>query len=244
MIGMMKRIACGFLSFLLMVGVLSSCAKDSGITPVQEGDVLLPNSAENDINGKTYEPIAENGSLQLLVNRDTASFQVKNKKDGRIYQAVPENASSSSDKSLLEFTYMDSKGTNASMNSFDDSVKKGQFQIEPVENGMKITFTFGNVQEKLFVPPAFSVERFEEITGKIEKTFDKTRFKSQYYLADVNTITDEKAKSELLSQYPSLKEAPMYLLKQEVLSLSVQREIHRILVDTGYTEADFSISFS
>ena len=50
MIGMMKRIACGFLSFLLMVGVLSSCAKDSGITPVQEGDVLLPNSAENDIN--------------------------------------------------------------------------------------------------------------------------------------------------------------------------------------------------
>ncbi len=239
MIGMMKRIACGFLSFLLMVGVLSSCAKDSGITPVQEGDVLLPNSAENDINGKTYEPIAENGSLQLLVNRDTASFQVKNKKDGRIYQAVPENASSSSDKSLLEFTYMDSKGTNASMNSFDDSVKKGQFQIEPVENGMKITFTFGNVQEKLFVPPAFSVERFEEITGKIEKTFDKTRFKSQYYLADVNTITDEKAKSELLSQYPSLKEAPMYLLKQEVLSLSVQREIHRILVDTGYTEADY-----
>lgn len=31
----------------------------------------------------------------------------------------------------------------------------------------------------------------------------------------------------------------MYLLKQEVLSLSVQREIHRILVDTGYTEADY-----
>ena len=169
MIGMMKRIACGFLSFLLMVGVLSSCAKDSGITPVQEGDVLLPNSAENDINGKTYEPIAENGSLQLLVNRDTASFQVRNKKDGRIYQAVPENASSSSDKSLLEFTYMDSKGTNASMNSFDDSVKKGQFQIEPVENGMKITFTFGNVQEKLFVPPPSRWSALRKSRGRLKR---------------------------------------------------------------------------
>lgn len=60
---------------------------------------------------------------------------------------------------------------------------------------MKITFTFGNDAGKAVVPPAFSVERFEEITGKVEKTFDKTRFKSQYYLADVNTITDEKAKS-------------------------------------------------
>lgn len=136
---------------------------------MQEGDVLLPNSAENDINGKTYEPIAENGSLQLLVNRDTASFQVKNKKDGRIYQAVPENASSSSDKSLLEFTYMDSKGTNASMNSFDDSVKKGQFQIEPVENGMKITFTFGNVQEKLFVPPPSRWSALRKSRGRLKR---------------------------------------------------------------------------
>ncbi|HIW75008.1 MAG TPA: hypothetical protein H9684_11865 [Firmicutes bacterium] len=237
---MIKRITCGLLSLLLIAGLLSSCAADAGVNTIEEGEVILPNTAGNDVNGTTYETVAENESLALLINRDTTSFQVLNKRDGQVYQAVPTNASSASDRSLLELTYLDSQGISATMNSFNDSVSKGQFTIESVDNGVKIRFTLGNVQEDLFVPPAFSVERFEELTGKIEGTFDRTWFRSQYYLADLDAISDESAKTELRSRYPALKDGPMYVLRQTVLSLSVQRDIHRILVETGYTEEDYA----
>ncbi len=239
MIGMIKRITCGLLSLLLITGLLSSCATGTGINTIEDGEVILPNTTENNVNGTTYETVTENESLALLLNRDTTSFQVLNKRDGQVYQAVPANASSASDRSLLEFTYLDSQGISATMNSYNDSVSKGQYTIENIDSGVKIRFTLGNVQENLFVPPAFSVERFEELTGRIEGTFDRTWFRSQYYLADLDAISNESTKADLRSRYPALEDGPMYVLRQTTLSLSVQRDINRILVEIGYTEEDY-----
>ena len=104
MIGMIKRITCGLLSLLLITGLLSSCATGTGINTIEDGEVILPNTTENDVNGTTYETVTENESLALLLNRDTTSFQVLNKQDGQVYQAVPANASSASDRSLLELS--------------------------------------------------------------------------------------------------------------------------------------------
>ncbi|MEG0580166.1 MAG: DUF5696 domain-containing protein, partial [Niameybacter sp.] len=121
-----------------------------------------------------------------------------------------------------------------------DSVARGQYQTELIENGVKVGFTLGEVTQDVFCPPAISKDRFEAILEKIESSFDQIRFKQSYFLPDLEKVSEEK-KVSLLKQYPTLEADPLYVLTQENLPSSMQKEISRILEATGYTEEDYEI---
>lgn len=239
---MKNRIICAVFSLLIVVSALSGCGSSIKVKVPDVAELLPPSTTENDINSTNYTTVAENDTFVLSINKDTTHFKVVNKADGKTYSSLPAETLEGSvgSNSLFQIEYLNSLGNMASMSSYEDCVKKGQYKIDTIENGVKITFSLGNINEELYCPTSFTVERFEEITGQIKSTFDKTHFKSMYYKANIDNIPDKSERSALLEKYPKLADQELYVLKNDSLSLSLQRKINTILVSIGYNDDDYA----
>lgn len=234
----MKKIA-KLLVLLVATVSLAACTTQELTTELPEG-LIAPNTTEFNEESKTYKVMAENEYLELAYNEGTAQFKVTNKKDGAQFETVTTEPASNAEKSLFEIYYIDKKNNFSRMYSYSDSVSRGQYQMEQIENGIKLGFTLGEVEQNVFCPPALSKERFEAIVEKIEKSFDQIRFKQSYFLPDLAKVSPEK-KADLLKKYPNLENEPLYVLTQDNLPGSMQKEISRILESTGYTEEDYEM---
>ena len=234
----MKKIA----RLLMLMGVvlsLSACAGEEMVTELPEG-LIKPNTTVFCEDKENYQTVAENESLALAYCEELAQFKVTNKKDGSEFYTITSEATVNAEKSLFEIYYIDDKNNFSRMYSYSDAVEKGQYQTDLIDNGVKIGFTLGEVEQNVFCPPAISKERFETIVEKIDKQFDKIRFKQSYFLPNFGKLSDDK-KADLLKKYPKLETEELYILTQSNLPSSMQKEISRILVDTGYTEEDYVI---
>ncbi|MEG1295672.1 MAG: DUF5696 domain-containing protein [Niameybacter sp.] len=224
---------------LSVIFLFAGCAKEEEVQVLPEG-LLEPNTTAFSESDETYKVVAENEFLTLSYWESAAQFMVSNKKDGSVFKTVTSEPAVNAEKSLFEIYYVDEKNNFARMYSHSDSVARGQYQTELIENGVKVGFTLGEVTQDVFCPPAISKDRFEAILEKIESSFDQIRFKQSYFLPDLEKVSEEK-KVSLLKQYPTLEADPLYVLTQENLPSSMQKEISRILEATGYTEEDYEI---
>lgn len=60
------------------------------------------------------------------------------------------------------------------MNSYTDSAAIGQFEIAPIDNGVRVDYTIGRLyDEYVLLPGLISASRVEEILARIED--DKAR---------------------------------------------------------------------
>ncbi|MEG0950549.1 MAG: DUF5696 domain-containing protein [Niameybacter sp.] len=234
----MKKII-RLLLVLSVIFLFAGCAKEEEVQVLPEG-LLEPNTTAFSESDEAYKVVAENEFLTLSYWESAAQFMVSNKKDGSVFKTVTSEPAVNAEKSLFEIYYVDEKNNFARMYSHSDSVARGQYQTELIENGVKVGFTLGEVTQDVFCPPAISKDRFEAILEKIESSFDQIRFKQSYFLPDLEKVSEEK-KVSLLKQYPTLEADPLYVLTQENLPSSMQKEISRILEATGYTEEDYEI---
>ncbi|MDQ6420014.1 DUF5696 domain-containing protein [Paenibacillus sp. LHD-117] len=125
------------------------------------------------------ELAAENESLMLYVNRETAEIAVKEKQNGYAWFSNPAGRNEDPKasplykaelNSQLTVSYYNEKGQLNSLNSYSDSVQKKQFTIETTDRGVKVVYQLGNVSKSFDnIPQTISKERFEEaILSKIE----------------------------------------------------------------------------
>lgn len=235
----MKRLI-SFLSAVLCIAFFGGCNNAANFVQPDESKIIYPFTMGNDVDSNRYEGIYEDQELKILLNSDTAAFQIIDKKSKVVYASSPENAENASDLALFEITYLDSSGLIASMNSYTDSVKKGQYTVDTITNGVKIHFTLGNVEEKLYCPNAISKDRMESLLNKIDDTYSRTLFKSYYYLVEYEKL-DKNKKSSLSSKHPVIKDTPLYILRQENLPLNTKRKINEILLGTGYDDEQYEI---
>lgn len=238
---MKKRILYATMSILLVILMLTGCTSGIKVKVPNTEEILYPNTTENKLDSSDYELISENEKYALLFNENTTHFKVVNKADGTEYSSLPsQKVTGSTDwNSLLRISYLNEKGVVSYQTSYEDSVSKGQYKVEYIENGVKILYTMGTVNEKLFCPTSLTIERYNQILDSIEGSFERLKFKSMYYEADIKKITDSTRKNELLHKYPKLKNEVLYLIKSTSLSLAEQRTINDILVSTGYNDEDY-----
>jgi len=125
------------------------------------------------------KPQADNGSLALYVHPGTAEAAVLDKASGVVWYTNPPDRetdaiASGANKSLLaaQFTmvYMDQLGKQFTFDSYTHSVQNGDFRIEPLENGVRITYTLSNKPRGAEqIPKMISEERFRTlILDKLE----------------------------------------------------------------------------
>src|SRR5690554_4145838 len=100
-----------------------------------------------------YEQVASNEFLELFVNPDSAEIAVYDKQTKEFWYSNPPNRGREEKvargKALerlgaqLIFTYFTQVGAEITLDSYNDSVVFNQIEISPIDDGVRIDFTFG-----------------------------------------------------------------------------------------------------
>lgn len=134
--------------------------------------------------------IAKSDSLTLYFNETTCFFAVKNNKSGYIWWSTPYDYESDQIAGKPQKTTMASMFTfrpldveNNSLpdtpaKTFDTAVKAGKFELDYIENGVKITYTFTRYFFKI----------------PVSITLDNDKLKIRVHSDEINEHTNEKAK--------------------------------------------------
>jgi len=174
--------------------------------------------------------VAENDYLKLYTNTTTTEVAVYDKRSGEITYSNPVDRASDpiangSNKVYLNsqfmLTYYDSTMTQVTMNNYDYSVEREQFQMESIDNGIRYTYMCGNLDSPTGIVPVYiSPERMQEKI--VSKLSDK----------DAKTIT---------KNYIDSTTVPGFLeLTQGAQSNKVGLEkMNKILEQAGYTQEDY-----
>ena len=118
-----------------------------------------------------YELAAENEFLQLYLNEQTTQFAVVNRTSGRVWYSNPNNQKAQEQVLIEYFTPSDDART---MNNAADSVAYEQFEITPIDDGVRIDYVFGQVwNQEDYVPVLISEARLNEVLASIDNQRDR-----------------------------------------------------------------------
>lgn len=111
--------------------------------------------------------VAENDSYKLYFDELTTNFAVQSKSDNYVWWATPlnadkdENAKTAQKKNMqspLYVIYGDaSSHTSQRMSIYDASIKSDDFSVEPIENGVKVTYRLSKIEAE--IPMTITLEK-------------------------------------------------------------------------------------
>jgi hypothetical protein len=133
--------------------------------------------------------VAENENFKLYTNTETTEIAVYDKRSGVITYSNPVKADEDAiamgvNKSFLKsqiiVDYYSESRTSGTMNNYDMSIKNNQFVTESLENGIRYTYTFGDLGSPTGIVPIYiTQERLQTFLDKMEKA-DARNIKNKY----------------------------------------------------------------
>ena len=223
------------------VSVLAGIAMLCALIPEQP--VLAAGNSSSGGRGvpDRMEMIASDGELELWLDEEEADFAVRVKETGDIWfsnpQGAEEDPAASSYykgvmKSQFSVQYYNEKVQALEMDSYNDAVAEGQFSVERMENGARITYRLGEQGDKFILPQIISKERYEQFTSQMEEKDARSTGRQYLYLDQEELKGDRLA--DYLERYPILEEHPIYVLKEDVKDYK-KEEITGYFLSVGYT---------
>ncbi len=221
---------------LILAILLCGCGTKVNET-LKTNDVVSPNTANNNISAIEYDVVAENDKYVFSLNKNTTAFKVTDKSNGyEWFSTVGDTQSVREADAPFTISFVNEAGLIENMNAMTDSISKGQYKIENVSDGAKITYSLGEYDSNLLIPYALTKERKEEISKGIKDSFKANQFEIMYQYMKYDRL-DDKNKEKFSAMYPTLKDEPLYILRD---SISGSKEMLKQLADTlseaGYTE--------
>jgi len=134
--------------------------------------------------GPDMKLVAQTEKLALYFHQETTEIAVLNKSNGELWRSNPADReadpkASPYEKSLLSsqfsLTFRDSFGKVYTFLNYEESTSRKQFQAESFNNGIRITYTLGDMSLGIDVLPKFiSVARMEEkVLSKLDEATAK-----------------------------------------------------------------------
>lgn len=190
------------------------------------------------------ELIGDNGQLELYLDREQADFAIKVKATGDVWYTNPLGADDDPlasnyyrgvMKSQFSIRYFNENVQASEMDSYNDAVAEGQFTVESIQDGARITYNLGELADKFVLPQIISAERYEQFVALMDEKAAKSTGRNYLYL-NMEELKDDKLKS-YLERYPILEEHPIYVLKEDVKDYK-KEEITEYFLAAGYTAED------
>lgn len=230
---MKKRLICAALVMCVSL-TLSGCGSQAA-EKINESNIRGQKTTENNVDSQSYELYLENSSVEFYMNPDTTEYYLVNKEDGSCWSSVGTGSGSDSARAVLELSYLESNGSIGKLNSFQNAVADGQYQIENNGDVVSVDYSIGSFSAQVLVPEVISKERYNELCDNLTDEFDRMKFQNYYYFIDPEKVSSED--SDYVKRYPVLKSKAMYAVNESVLdSANVKREFASILEAAGYTE--------
>lgn len=148
------------------------------------------------------EPAIENHSLRLYMNQSTAEMAVYVKDSGRVWYSNPPQPRTEqlspylSGKLLsqISLVYLTHNGQSQDYDSYNDSVRHGQMDIEYADSHIAVTYRFGDPERGLdFLPVKISKSRFEEkLLQRLDDPDDREQLQSRYRFIEAEQIYERR----------------------------------------------------
>jgi hypothetical protein len=192
------------------------------------------------------ELTAENEYLALRFDCETTKISVTDKRSGKVWESNPAGVAEDSvavraikeklDSQLILY-YGQTNGNVTEINSNTLSVMNGMYAWEPLENGVKVSYTIGQVETVYLIPEAVTETRFRSLYDQMGR--DEQRALDNYYRAiDINNLRASENAEELLEKYPALAEERMFELREE-MQVNLLRRLEDYFAAIGYTAEDY-----
>lgn len=192
-----------------------------------------------------------NSSLELTVDKDTTTFELKDKVHSKVYTSNPSAEDitkyAKADGQLkdvlnatLTLTYSNITDTQKQLNNYNASISDGNYSIEKVsDTQIDVHYTIGDI-EKLFVCPLVIKESemnkwLEKMSESDQKTIKRNYVYYKY--EDLEEADDDMELQLALDKFPDLKDEPVYYLSEKITD-SKAKNLEKIFTDLGYTEED------
>ncbi|SMF80635.1 hypothetical protein SAMN05661091_1859 [Paenibacillus uliginis N3/975] len=205
------------LALLLVIMTVTACksSPDGSVQPVGDDTrtkkvSLTPDTALKVLTAADQvkpqipglDPVLENDYLRLYISKETAEIAVLDKRSGQVWRSNPD---SSGDKlaspylkgklsSQISFVYLTRNGQNKDYDSFNNSVKFKQFEIQVTEMNVTVTYQFGDPNKGLeSVPLMVSKERFEErLLSRLDDPEDQEQLKIRYKFNESQNVYERR----------------------------------------------------
>lgn len=212
----MKKYTIALFILILLVDIL--------INPftMQANAEKVPDSISSEMKDLGMELIQENEELLFYMNPKTVEFAIVTKGGKQnIWYSNPKEAADDAIATLenkrrlqsqLSVRYLDDKAQEGTLNSHTDAILEEQFEIEDIENGVRVTYTLGKEIEGSMIPKVISIERMEEFVSQLGEN-------------------DQKM---VLGLYKEEPENDIYLLRSKAPSFR-QEEAAALFSEIGYT---------
>lgn len=204
----------------------------SASVPFKEGKPFIgtadPDAPENMLLA------AQNDILKLFVNPETAEAAMLDTRTGVITCTNPPNAAQDPiaggvNRSILQsqliVEFYDSLRRPGSYNSFDLSVSLGQFELEALDSGFRVTYTIGDMSSPLGIVPMYiSEQRLKIFTEKMSER-------------GARYVRDRYINSTVARGFLELNEASS---TGSIATSQTIRTLNSHFEDAGYTEDDLA----
>ncbi len=173
---------------------------------------------------------AENEVLKLYTNTETAAVAIVDKRNGTITYSNPVDAefdplASKINKSLLQsqlvVEFINTSHVAATYNSYDQAVAFSQVEIESLADGIRYTYTLGDLSSPTGIVPTYiTSERLEKFTAKMSE--EDAKFVTMRY------VESSEGSGDL-----------MELIEAAKTGASTLRKLNKYFEGAGYTQEDF-----
>ncbi len=194
--------------------------------------------------------IAENENLALYFNEKDTGIAVLNKESGDVFFSNPQDTDSDKIaspfhkkqlKSQIFLRYYNENVQEGNMDNYNDCIEEGQFEVEELPDGVKITYAMGEGAVKLLLPGVISVERMDAFAANLDQSKSKKLLRN-YTKYDLETMK-ESEKKDILENYPGLEAHPIYVLKAATKDY-IKEELSQYLESVGYTWEDYEFDLT
>lgn len=165
---------------------------------------------------------AENDNFKLYTNQVTTEIALYDKRSKAVYYSNPLDRSSAVGHELnaqFTITYYDSDRKSATMDNYTMSTALEQFEIAGIENGIRYTYTLGDLEaENGIVPLVITKERLESFLENVSES-------------DAKFIRKKYKESETYADSYELLEASLTVINIKKMT--------RVLEEAGYNQEEY-----
>ena len=158
--------------------------------------LMAPVSVSAEDVPSAFELVAENRYFALYIDSETTEVLVQQKQTGLVWSTNPldrktaEKVARGAAKNELEaqliMHYYTPEDLPKTIDNYSESIVYGQFEIQRIENGVRVEYELGKKwDDYAYIPVFISKTRLDELLDRIDDAADRTLIRSQYYLISV-----------------------------------------------------------
>ena len=192
------------------------------------------------------EILVENEDLELHFDPTTTHFKLVKKSTGYEWYSNPPEADADTTaqvtakdalKSTMTLRYNTESGSATTMNNYKLSIEEGYYSYEKIDNGIKVNYSIGNIEQEYLIPLAVPEDRFLEFYDAMSKSAQGMVI-NNYTIVDIEKLEGAE-KEEAIGKFPDIEEVKRVYVLRDSTQEYMKEMTEEFFAEVNYTYEDY-----